>query len=173
MHTSPKYLAAKASQNRTFPSKFSLSLLLRTSTYTERGKSGKIPDLLYHVGCPVDASPWGLHPLGQQLGGPIIASDLHAVSKCIKDGWNTAKETLNDDYYPIILCAKVLYKKRKVQPCNGVSPDCLGVLLGAGIMAFPLGEQETGKTGGFLSRLIDVLARKPGKLVFTPHSVFL
>jgi hypothetical protein len=52
---------------------------------------------------------------------------------------------------------------------NGVSPDCLGVLLGAGIMAFPLGEQETGKTGGFLSRLVDVLSRKPGKLVF--HSI--
>jgi hypothetical protein len=55
-------------------------------TYTERAKSGKIiPDLLYHVGGPVDASPRGLHPLGQQLGGPIVASDLHAVSKCIKD----------------------------------------------------------------------------------------
>jgi hypothetical protein len=33
-------------------------------------------------------------------------------------------------------------------------------------MAFPLGEQETGKTRGFLSRLVDILARKPGKAGF-------
>ncbi len=50
-----------------------------------------------------------------------------------------------------------------MQPCNGVSPDCLSVLLGAGIMAFPLGEQEASKTRGFLAWLVDVLAWKPEK----------
>jgi hypothetical protein len=81
----------------------------------------------------------------------------------VKDRFNIAK----DDYgTPIAFCAKVLYIKRQMQPFNGVSPDCLSVLLGARIMAFPLGEQETGKTRGFLSRLVDVLARKPGKAVF-------
>jgi hypothetical protein len=52
---------------------------------------------------------------------------------------------------------------RQMQPCNGVSPDCLSVLLGAGIMAFPLGEQEASKTRGFLAWLVDVLAWKPEK----------
>jgi hypothetical protein len=34
-------------------------------------------------------------------------------------------------------------------------------------MAFPLGKQETGKTRGFLSRLVDILAWKPEKAVFS------
>ena len=41
-------------------------------------------------------------------------------------------------------------------------PDSLGVLLGARVMAFPLGQKEAGKPGRFLTRLVDILTREPG-----------
>ncbi len=40
-------------------------------------------------------------------------------------------------------------------------PDGLGVLLGGGVMAFPLCQQEAGKASWFLAGLVDVLAGEP------------